>query len=97
MYCIRKFVILHLCQFFPYISNSFFLCEHYLEQGKLVEKEKISVLMLIKKALFYEKKFLTQSNAEFLGTILFLQKITGLEKEKILLDGYKTRIDKNII
>ena len=53
--------------------------------------------MLIKEALFYEKKFLTQSNAEFLGTILFLQKITGLEKEKILLDGYKIRIDKNII
>ena len=52
--------------------------------------------MFIKEALFYGKKFLAESNSSFLDTILFLQKITGLEKEKILLDSNKIKLDKNM-
>lgn len=52
--------------------------------------------MFVKEALFYGKKILTESNSSFLDTILFLQKITGLEKEKILLDGDKIKLDRNM-
>ena len=40
--------------------------------------------MFVTEALLYGKKILTESNSGFLDTILLLQKITGLEKEKIL-------------
>ena len=52
--------------------------------------------MFIKEALSYGKKFLAESNSSFLDTILFLQKITGLSKEKILLDSNKIKLDKNM-
>ena len=45
----------------------------------------------------YGKRFLTESNSGFLDAIFISRENTGLEKEQILLDGYKVRIDKNII
>ena len=53
--------------------------------------------MFLKEAMSYGKKFLTESNSGFLDAILFLQKITGLEKEKILLNSDKIQLDRNMI
>ena len=53
--------------------------------------------MFLKEAMSYGKKFLIESNSGFLDAILFLQKITGLEKEKILLNSDKIQLDRNMI
>ena len=53
--------------------------------------------MFLKEALFYGKKVLIKSASGFLDTILLLKKITGLEKEKILLDDNQFALDDNMM
>ena len=49
--------------------------------------------VFIRQALTYGKDFLDNSETAFLDTIVVLKKITGLTKEKILIDGDNNKLD----
>lgn len=52
--------------------------------------------MFIKQALLYGKNFLDNSDTAFLDTLIFLKEITGLSKEKILLDNNNNKLNNEL-